>query len=78
MGDEVGDVGIDEIRYGSATLAEKLRTRGVALVVCVFRHPVKVLLGSEGAPGMQTRQTSWARVSFGCPVRTTSARTLSA
>lgn len=62
-----GDVGADEIRYGSEALAEKLRTRGVELIVCVFRHPVKVLLGSEGAPGMQKKQTSWGARVFRMP-----------
>ena len=62
-----GDVGIDEIRFGSAHLADKLRSRGVSLLVCVFRQPVKVLLGSEGGPGMQTKLTSWGARVFRMP-----------
>jgi len=62
-----GDVGNDEIRFGSAHLAEKLRSRGVNLIVCVFRHPVKVLLGSEGVPGMQAKRTSWGARVFRMP-----------
>lgn len=62
-----GDVRPDEIRFGSALLAEKLAARDVELVVCVFRHPVKVLLGSEGTPGLQTKRTSWGAQVFRMP-----------
>lgn len=62
-----GDVGREEIRFGSAHLADRLRSRGVDLIVCVFRHPVKVLLGSEGVPGMQGKRTSWGARVFRMP-----------
>lgn len=62
-----GDVSSDEIRFGARQLAEKLRLHDVGLVVCVFRHPVKVLLGSEGVPGMQTTLTSWGARVFRMP-----------
>lgn len=62
-----GDVRPEEIRYGSATLAEQLAVRKVPLVVCVFRHPVKVLLGSEGSPGIQAKTTSWGARVFRMP-----------
>ena len=62
-----GDVGADEIRYGSAQLTDNLRARGVGLIVCVFRHPVKVLLGSEGVAGMQPKVTPWGARVFRMP-----------
>lgn len=62
-----GDVGADEIRFGSAQLANKLQSRDVNLIVCVFRHPVKVLLGSEGVPGLQAARTSWGARVFRMP-----------
>lgn len=62
-----GDVGADEIRFGSAQLADNLQSRGVQLIVCVFRHPVKVLLGAEGVPGMQAKRTSWGARVFRMP-----------
>jgi TDG/mug DNA glycosylase family protein len=61
------DVSAGELRFGSDALAEKLRSRGVELVVCVFRHPVKVLLGREGVPGMQEKRTSWGAQVFRMP-----------
>lgn len=62
-----GDVRREEIRYGSAVLAANLAARDVPLVVCVFRHPVKVLLGSEGSPGVQAKATSWGARVFRMP-----------
>lgn len=62
-----GDVRSEEIRFGSALLAEKLAARSVELVVCVFRHPVKVLLGSEGTPGLQAKRTPWGAQVFRMP-----------
>lgn len=62
-----GDVSNEEIRYGSATLAANLAARNVPLVVCVFRHPVKVLLGSEGSSGVQAKTTSWGARVFRMP-----------
>lgn len=51
------DVRPDEIHFGSALLAEKLEHRDVERVVCVFWHPVKELLGDEGTPGLQAKET---------------------
>lgn len=62
-----GGVRPEEIRFGSASLAEKLADRNVELVVCVFRHPVKVLLGSEARPGMQEKRTPWGAQVFRMP-----------
>lgn len=62
-----GGVRPDEIRHGSAALAEKLGTAAVELVVCVFRHPVKALLGDEGSPGIQDTRTSWGARVFRMP-----------
>lgn len=61
------DVAADEVRFGSAQFADKLQSRGVRLIVCVFRHPVKVLLGSEGVPGVQAKRTSWGARVFRMP-----------
>jgi len=61
------DVHPDEIRHGSALLTEKLGSRNVELVVCVFRHPVKVLLGREGKPGLQAKRTAWGAKVFRMP-----------
>ncbi|WP_156784910.1 hypothetical protein [Microbacterium sp. BH-3-3-3] len=62
-----GDVSNEEIRFGSAELAAKLAERQVELLVCVFRHPVKALLGSEGAPGLQARTTASGAKVFRMP-----------
>lgn len=62
-----GDVRPEEIRYGSVAITEKLEARSVGLVVCVFRHPVKVLLGIEGTPGIQSKTTSWGARVFRTP-----------
>ncbi|MDF1478788.1 uracil-DNA glycosylase family protein [Leifsonia sp. H3M29-4] len=56
-----------EIAHGSESLLEKLKSHAIGLVICVFRHPVKALLGSEGAPGMQAKRTSWGAQVFRMP-----------
>lgn len=56
-----------EIEFGTELLSTKLSSRDVSLVVCVFRHPVGVLLGSFGVPGLQTRRTSWGAQVFRMP-----------
>lgn len=56
-----------EIAHGSGLLAEALSTRGINLVVCVFRHPVKALLGDEGSPGIQAKLTPWGAQVFRMP-----------
>jgi TDG/mug DNA glycosylase family protein len=44
-----------------------LEARGVPLVICVFRHPVTVLLGSGGRPGFQPQATTWGARVFRMP-----------
>ncbi|WP_230671696.1 uracil-DNA glycosylase family protein [Rathayibacter sp. Leaf248] len=61
------DLPQNEIEFGSNVLAAKLSVSGVPLVVCVFRHPVRVLLGTEGTPGLQARRTSWGASVFRMP-----------
>ncbi|WP_426186093.1 uracil-DNA glycosylase family protein [Microbacterium sp. TWP3-1-2b2] len=56
-----------EIAHGSQLLAEHLSARDVGLVVCVFRHPVKAILGIEGVPGIQEKRTSWGAQVFRMP-----------
>jgi TDG/mug DNA glycosylase family protein len=56
-----------EIEYGRARLLDDLAGREVPLLVCVFRHPVGVLLGTEGSPGMQSVPTSWGARVFRMP-----------
>lgn len=62
-----GGVGGIEIEYGRRALRDKLAARGVALVICVFRHPVRALLGSDGTPGVQLRRTDWGATVFRMP-----------
>lgn len=62
-----GGVTADELRFGSETLTNKLSALNVGLIVCVFRHPVKVLLGSAGTPGMQAKRTEWGAQVFRMP-----------
>lgn len=61
------DLHAEEIRHGSAVLETKLCERQINLIVCVFRHPVEILLGSEGTPGFQPRTTSWGARVFRMP-----------
>jgi TDG/mug DNA glycosylase family protein len=61
------DVGSTELEIGRRALREKLAMRDVPLVICVFRHPVKAMLGSDSAPGLQIRQTSWGADVFRMP-----------
>lgn len=56
-----------ELAYGRAVLVTKLASRGVHLVVAVYRHPVTALLGSEGRPGLQPTRTSWGAQVFRLP-----------
>lgn len=62
-----GDVGADELAHGAKLLTDKLEQRAVPLVICVFRHPVQVLLGSEGRPGLQSQRTAWGAQVFRMP-----------
>ena len=63
---EVG-VTAAELAHGRGLLATKLASRGVHLVVAVYRHPVSALLGSEGVPGLQPTLTSWGARVFRMP-----------
>ncbi|MDL9980087.1 uracil-DNA glycosylase family protein [Microbacterium sp. ASV49] len=56
-----------EIAHGSGLLADALSARGVELIVCVFRQPVKALLGDEGSPGIQAKRTPWGAQVFRMP-----------
>lgn len=56
-----------EIRVGSELLTKSLSDRNVDLVICVFRHPVKALLGTEGTPGLQAKRTPWGAQVFRMP-----------
>ncbi|MBT9605752.1 uracil-DNA glycosylase family protein [Microbacterium sp.] len=56
-----------EVAHGSRLLADNLSARNVGFIVCVFRHPVKALLGTEGVPGMQEKRTSWGAQVFRMP-----------
>lgn len=61
------DVSPREIEFGRAALNRELETRGLALVICVFRHPVTALLGTSGTPGFQARSTDWGARVFRMP-----------
>ncbi len=56
-----------EIELGRAALTAELAARGVPLVICIFRHPVEVLLGAAGRPGFQPRTTTWGARVFRMP-----------
>ncbi|HSP60949.1 MAG TPA: uracil-DNA glycosylase family protein [Ornithinimicrobium sp.] len=56
-----------EIEFGRTALNAALEDRGVPLVICVFRHPVAVLLGSSGRPGFQPSTTTWGARVFRMP-----------
>jgi len=60
-------VGKAELEYGTATLERALAVHQVPLVICVYRHPAKVLLGGKPAPGLQTQRTSWGGRVFRLP-----------
>lgn len=56
-----------EVHHGAERLASNLAERGVGLVICVFRHPLQALIGVEGPPGFQRRQTAWGAKVFRMP-----------
>jgi TDG/mug DNA glycosylase family protein len=62
-----GDVDPSELAHGRASRIASLAERDVPLVICVFRHPVKALLGTDGAPGYQDALTSWGAKVFRMP-----------
>jgi TDG/mug DNA glycosylase family protein len=57
----------EEMAHGSAVLTRQLAGHSIDLVICAFRHPVTVLLGSPGAPGLQPERTSWGAQVFRMP-----------
>lgn len=61
------DVSAAEITYGSTILSQKLGERDVPLVICVFRHPVKALLGHDSPPGLAQGRTPWGASVFRLP-----------
>jgi TDG/mug DNA glycosylase family protein len=61
------DVKSRELADGRAKLESSLANRSVPLIVCIFRHPVRALLCSDGAPGFQTKLTSWGASVFRMP-----------
>lgn len=56
-----------EIEFGRRALHAELEARRVPLVICVFRHPVTVLLGTSDRPGFQPRTTTWGARVFRMP-----------
>ncbi|GGK61106.1 hypothetical protein [Ornithinimicrobium pekingense] len=56
-----------EIEVGRRSLVVELEARRVALLICIFRRPVDVLLGTSGPPGFQPRTTSWGARVFRLP-----------
>jgi double-stranded uracil-DNA glycosylase len=61
------DVRPEELECGRRVLVTELGARGVPLVICVFRQPVKALLGTSGTPGFQTLDTNWGGRVFRLP-----------
>jgi double-stranded uracil-DNA glycosylase len=62
-----GGVSPAELQFGRSLLVQELSKHEVPLVICVFRHPVVALLGSEGVPGFQVPRTSWGAEVFRMP-----------
>jgi TDG/mug DNA glycosylase family protein len=61
-------VSAEQIRAGLPILETSLATRGVPLVIGVFRHPVEALLGlNKSSPGLQEKATSWGAKVFRMP-----------
>jgi double-stranded uracil-DNA glycosylase len=56
-----------EVEFGRRALNAELEARRVPLVICLFRHPVAVLLGTSGRPGFQPRTTAWGARVFRMP-----------
>lgn len=62
-----GDVPKTEQAYGRTELTASLRSRGVPLVVCVFRHPADAIMGLKTEVGFQTGATPWGGLLFRMP-----------
>ncbi|MCB2412879.1 hypothetical protein LGT39_08475 [Demequina sp. TTPB684] len=56
-----------ELEYGMSILGAKLAERDVPVVICVYRQPVRALLGDEGVPGWQEARTAWGARVFRMP-----------
>ena len=56
-----------EIEHGSAVLRRKLEERAVPLIICVFRHPMKALIGSIPPAGLSERRTPWGAQVYRMP-----------
>lgn len=61
------DVTAAEIKFGRTALHRELEAHGTDLIICVFRHPVSVLLGHPGRPGFQEQSTAWGARVFRMP-----------
>lgn len=55
------------MREGSARVEAQLSARGVELVISMWRHGARELLGYEGRPGFQPGLTSWGAEVFRMP-----------
>lgn len=55
------------MREGSARVEAELSARGVELVISMWRHGTRELLGREGRPGLQPTLTSWGAEVFRMP-----------
>ncbi|WP_404312494.1 hypothetical protein LG314_01145 [Agrococcus terreus] len=56
-----------ELDMGARRVIALLQQRATPLVICVFRHPVKYLIGVDGAPGFQHGVTPWGGRVFRMP-----------
>lgn len=61
------DLRPEELEYGRPLLLAKLQAAAIPLIICVFRHPVKALIGTYGTPGFQTQTTDWGAQIFRMP-----------
>lgn len=61
------DLRPEELAYGRPLLFAKLQAAAIPLIICVFRHPVKALIGTYGTPGFQTERTDWGAEIFRMP-----------
>lgn len=55
------------MREGSDRVERELAARDVGLVISMWRHGTRELLGREGRPGFQDRDTSWGAEVFRMP-----------
>ncbi|WP_291278884.1 hypothetical protein [Galactobacter sp.] len=55
------------MREGSVRIERELAARDVGLVISMWRHGTRELLGSEGRPGFQPIDTSWGAEVFRMP-----------